>query len=150
MIDAKYWIVAGALIAGLGVVAGAFGAHGLETKLKTPPDASQQERDLSARRLHNFEVAVRYQMYHALGLILVGMVGLHTKSAWISIAGWLFIAGLVIFSGMLYGWVLFQVRALAMIVPIGGTAFILGWLALAIAAAGVPREPARAAHSSAQ
>lgn len=130
-VDARVWLIAGCLLAGLGVAAGAFGAHGLQTRLKPGPDATQEERELSARRLETFETAARYQMYHALGLIAVGLVGLHARSGWLGAAGWLFVAGIVIFSGMLYGWVLTQYRPLAMIVPIGGTAFILGWVALA-------------------
>lgn len=132
--EPRFWLTIGCLLAGLAVVAGAFGAHGLESSLKPAPDASTQERELAERRLQNFETAARYQMFHALALIAVGLIGLHGRSAWLNIAGWLFVAGIVLFSGLLYGWVLWQIRPLAMIVPLGGTAFILGWIALAVAA----------------
>lgn len=131
--DARAWIVCGSLLAGLGVAAGAFGAHGLEARLKPGAQATEQERDLAGRRIHTFEVAVRYQMYHSLALVLVGLLALFARSAWLNAAGWLFLAGILLFSGLLYGWVLLQVRWMAMIVPLGGTAFILGWLALAAA-----------------
>lgn len=152
--DPRYWIVIGGVLAALGVAAGAFGAHGLRGKLErenklaleqaTPGESTAESTGAgpaevvarNQRRLETFEVAVRYQMYHAVGVVLVGLIGLHARGPWLNVAGWLFVAGIVIFSGMLYGWVLLQIRALAMIVPIGGVAFILGWLALAAAGLG--------------
>jgi uncharacterized membrane protein YgdD (TMEM256/DUF423 family) len=140
-LEPKFWLTAGCLLAGFAVAAGAFGAHGLEARLKPAADASQSDRELSERRLQTFETAVRYHMYHALGLIAVGFIGLATRSVWTDVAGWMFVAGVVIFSGMLYGWVLTQYRPLAMIVPIGGTAFITGWVALAVAAWTATHQP---------
>jgi uncharacterized membrane protein YgdD (TMEM256/DUF423 family) len=131
--NARAWVIAGCLFAALGVAAGAFGAHGLESRLKLPSSASEPDRELAARRLHNFEVAVRYQMYHSLALILVGVLALTLRTAWLDVAGWLFVTGIVLFCGMLYGWVLLQMRWLAMVVPLGGTAFLVGWLVLAVA-----------------
>lgn len=115
----KTFIVIGAVAMALGVVLGAFGAHGLKNKL-TP--------DLLAV----YQTGVEYHLYHALGLILVGVLiqqfpqasGLHT-------GGWLLLAGIVIFSGSLYVLAISGIRWLGAITPIGGTAFIAGWLWIA-------------------
>lgn len=112
----KTFIVIGAVAMALGVILGAFGAHGLKNKL-TP--------DLLAV----YQTGVEYHLYHALGLILVGVLinqfpqvaGLHT-------GGWLLLAGIVIFSGSLYVLAISGIRWLGAITPIGGTAFIAGWL----------------------
>lgn len=116
----KFWIVCGSLLGFLGVAAGAFGAHGLEGRL---PTAS----------LQTYEVAVRYQLYHALALILVGLLATHQPSTAAQVAGWAFLAGIVIFSGCLYSWVFSGIKLWAMIVPVGGVAFLVGWIALAVA-----------------
>lgn len=118
--EARAWIICGSILGGLGVAAGAFGAHGLQGKL--PPAA-----------LLTYEVAVRYQLYHALALILVGLLAFAHPSAATQVAGWAFLAGILIFSGFLYGYALTGMRGLAMIVPIGGVSFLVGWAALAIA-----------------
>jgi uncharacterized membrane protein YgdD (TMEM256/DUF423 family) len=115
----KTFIVIGAVAMALGVILGAFGAHGLKNKL-TP--------DLLAV----YQTGVEYHLYHALGLILVGVLinqfpqvaGLHT-------GGWLLLAGIVIFSGSLYVLAISGIRWLGAITPIGGTAFIAGWLWIA-------------------
>jgi uncharacterized membrane protein YgdD (TMEM256/DUF423 family) len=119
----RYFIPLAALSAALAVGAGAFGAHAL--------------RDLVApERLETFEIGVRYQMYHALALLVVGvLIGQAPKPpAALALAGWLFVAGTLIFSGSLYVLVLSGVRWLGAITPIGGVAFLAGWLALAWAA----------------
>jgi uncharacterized membrane protein YgdD (TMEM256/DUF423 family) len=108
----------GAALAGLGVLIGAFGAHGLRATL-------------SSEDLSTFEVGVRYQMYHALGLIAVAWALSRWESAAIVAAGWLFVAGIVVFSGSLYALVLTQQRWLGAITPIGGIAFLIGWALLA-------------------
>lgn len=132
--DARVWIVLGGLLGGLGVVAGAFGAHGLESALK--PDeiqvvAEAGDWDRYERRLENFEVATRYQMYHAPALVLVGLLLGRRRSAALQLAGWLFLIGVVLFCGFLYAWVLTQVPWLVHVVPIGGSSLVLGWFALA-------------------
>lgn len=104
----------GALFAALGVIAGAFGAHLLESVL-TP------------ERLETFEIAVRYQMYHALAL--VGL-GLFREPMRFRKSGYLFIAGMIVFSGSLYLLVLTDTSWLGAITPIGGVALIGGWAAL--------------------
>ena len=108
----------GSGFAALGVIAGAFGAHALKTHIS--PDM-----------LLTFEVGVRYQIYHALGLIAVSWAASQWNSQLVSVAGWLFVAGIVIFSGSLYILSLTGIRWLGAITPIGGFAFILGWLCLA-------------------
>lgn len=108
----------GAALAGLAVLLGAFGAHGLRGSLST--------EDLST-----FEIGVRYQMYHALGLIAVAWALTRWESAAIVASGWLFVTGIVIFSGSLYALVLTQQRWLGAITPIGGVAFLTGWGLLA-------------------
>jgi len=98
----------------IAVITGAFAAHTLKSKLS--PDMFQV-----------FEVAVRYQMYHALGLIAVAWAASQWSSQLIAASGWLFVAGIVIFSGSLYILSLTGVRWLGAITPIGGVAFIIGW-----------------------
>jgi uncharacterized membrane protein YgdD (TMEM256/DUF423 family) len=110
----------GALSAGLGVAAGAFGAHALKARL-------------SAEMLATFEVGVRYQMYHALGLIVVAWVQTKWPSTLVVSSGWCFVLGTILFSGSLYLLTLSGIRWLGAITPLGGLAFIAGWLFLAIA-----------------
>lgn len=98
----------------IAVVTGAFAAHALKSRLS--PDMFQV-----------FEVAVRYQMYHALGLIAVAWASTQWSSQLITASGWLFVAGILIFSGSLYILSLTGVRWLGAITPIGGVAFIIGW-----------------------
>ena len=98
----------------IAVVTGAFAAHALKSRLS--PDMFQ-----------TFEVAVRYQMYHALGLIAVAWASTQWSSQLITASGWLFVAGILIFSGSLYILSLTGVRWLGAITPIGGAAFIIGW-----------------------
>ena len=110
-------IVLGAVNAAIAVGAGAFGAHGLRERL-------------DARSLEIFETAARYQMYHALALVLCGVIA--TRGA--KQAGVVFQAGIVIFSGSLYALALTGVTGLGAITPIGGLAFLAGWLWLAYTA----------------
>ena len=115
------WFAAGATMAGLGVMTWAFGAHGLQTRV-------------GPELLGVFETGVRYQIYHALALLAVGFAASRWSSGWIRAAGWLFVAGIVIFSGSLYLITLTGERRLGMITPIGGVCFILGWAGLALGA----------------
>lgn len=125
------WIACGAVLAGLAVAAGAFGAHGLTGKLKSDTSLSADE---AAHRLDIFETAARYQMYHALAVLFVGLVALRQASIWPTIAGVCFVLGIVIFSGCLYALALGGPKYLGAIVPIGGLSFIAGWICLAVAA----------------
>jgi uncharacterized membrane protein YgdD (TMEM256/DUF423 family) len=80
-----------------------------------------------------WQTAVQYHAWHALGLVGVGLAGLHADGAWLRAAGWLMAAGIALFSGSLYGLALGAPRGLGVVTPMGGLAFILGWLALGLA-----------------
>jgi uncharacterized membrane protein YgdD (TMEM256/DUF423 family) len=108
----------GCLSAFVAVALGAFGAHGLRSRLV--PDM-----------LSVFEIGVRYQMYHALALLGVGAVGGRLPGGAVALAGWLFVLGTVLFSGSLYALSLTGQRWLGAITPLGGLAFLAGWVALA-------------------
>ncbi|MBD2194981.1 MULTISPECIES: DUF423 domain-containing protein [Calothrix] len=112
-----------ALFGGLSVAAGAFGAHALRDKI-------------SERSLEIFDTGARYQMYHAIALLLVGLLLSRTESppSTLIVSGWLFIVGIAIFSGSLYALSLTGIKSLGAIAPLGGAAFIAGWGALAFAA----------------
>jgi uncharacterized membrane protein YgdD (TMEM256/DUF423 family) len=113
-----WWTISG-IMGALGVALGAFGAHGLKNVVT---DASL---------LDTWETAARYHLLHALAL---GLVAAHPAAPrW---AGWLFVAGIVVFSGSLYTLVLTGQRWLGAITPIGGLCLIAGWLALAFSAKG--------------
>ncbi|MBA3451894.1 MAG: DUF423 domain-containing protein [Deltaproteobacteria bacterium] len=107
-------IALGALNGAIAVAAGAFGAHGLRERLEP-------------RALEIFETAARYQMFHALAIVLCGLIA--TRGA--TTAGWLFQAGILVFSGSLYALALTDVKSLGAITPLGGLAFLAGWLWLA-------------------
>ena len=111
----------GALSALIAVGAGAFGAHALKNRLS--PDL-----------LPVFEVAVRYQMYHALALFACAWAVGRWPGALATASGWLFVAGTIIFSGSLYALSLTGVRWLGAVTPIGGLALLVGWACLAAAA----------------
>jgi uncharacterized membrane protein YgdD (TMEM256/DUF423 family) len=111
----------GAASAFISVAAGAFGAHGLRARLA--PDL-----------LAAFETGARYQMYHALGLIAAAFALSRWPGPWPVRAGWLFVAGTVLFSGSLYTLALTGIRWLGAITPFGGVAFLAGWVCLLLAA----------------
>ena len=119
---AQLFLLLGGISGGLSVALGAFGAHGLKTRL--PAD-----------RLETFETGVRYQMYHALVLLAAGMLTfMFPLSPYPVIAGWLFIAGTLLFSGSLYLLVFTSKRWFGAIAPVGGLAFIAGWVCLGLTA----------------
>ena len=113
----RFFFISGAIAAFIAVALGAFGAHSLRTKL-------------SADMLNIFEVGVRYQMYHALGLFAVAWATTRWPESNLNAAGWAFIAGIVIFSGSLYLLSITGIRWFGAITPIGGLAFLLGWAIL--------------------
>ena len=119
----QIFLAIASIFGGLAVGAGAFATHALRERL-------------SERSLEIFEVAVRYQMYHALALLLVALLISREQfpQPMLIAAGWTFIIGILIFSGSLYILSLTDVKILGAITPIGGAAFIAGWSALAIAA----------------
>jgi uncharacterized membrane protein YgdD (TMEM256/DUF423 family) len=113
------FIFLGAIFAAIGVALGAMGAHALEEWLTDHPK-------------HNFETAVRYQMVHAIALILVGLAAGRGSTGWLTASGWLFCAGILLFSGGLYGWIFTSVKPFVHIVPVGGTLWIIAWVCFAI------------------
>jgi uncharacterized membrane protein YgdD (TMEM256/DUF423 family) len=124
---ARIFVTVGALSGFVAVAAGAFGAHGLRARLA--PDL-----------LAVFETGARYQMYHALAMIAAGWVVSRTPGAAAAWAGWLFLAGTIVFSGTLYALALTGVRWLGAVTPLGGLCFLAGWLCLALAARHLPTE----------
>ncbi|MBW9234771.1 DUF423 domain-containing protein [Leptospira santarosai] len=118
-----FFIIAGAINAFLAVAFGAFGAHALKEKL-------------SEKYLAIWETAVQYQMYHAIGLIVIGIlmstniIGHVSQLSW---AGYLMLAGIVIFSGSLYVLSLSGIGVLGAITPIGGVAFLAAWILVIVA-----------------
>ena len=117
---ARTFGLAAALAGFLGVALGAFGAHGLRNRL-------------SADMLAVFETGVRYQMYHALALLAMAALMDRLNGWLITAAGWLFISGIVLFSGSLYALAFTGVTILGAITPLGGLAFLAGWACLAFA-----------------
>jgi uncharacterized membrane protein YgdD (TMEM256/DUF423 family) len=122
----KLYLITGTVLSGLAVALGAFGAHGLK-KLVSPETVA------------SYQTGVQYQMYHALALILVGLLSEKIANSFINYAGILFIGGIVFFSGSLY--LLASFRAMNKLVPsfiypvtpLGGLLFILGWVMLLVA-----------------
>ena len=118
MLDVRsVWVSLGALNAALAVGAGAFAAHGLRGRL-------------DARAFEVFETGARYHMYHALAMILAGALASATNGR-AGTAGAIFQLGIVLFSGSLYALAITGVRGLGAITPIGGVAFLAGWVYLA-------------------
>jgi len=115
-------LAAGAVNAALAVAAGAFGAHALRARLEP-------------RALEIFETGARYHMYHALGMILCALVATASpRGASALTAGWILQGGIAIFCGSLYALALTDIKVLGAITPIGGVAFLAGWIWLAIGA----------------
>lgn len=119
--DARLFVSLGALAAALGVVLGAFGAHALRARL-------------SADLLAVWQTAVQYHLWHALGLMAIGLLAQQLPAAGaVRLAGWLILAGIVLFSGSLYALALSGTRWFGAITPFGGACFIVGWLVVAYA-----------------
>jgi uncharacterized membrane protein YgdD (TMEM256/DUF423 family) len=117
----RTFLLIGSVAAFLGVALGAFGTHTLRGRV-------------APEMLAAFESGVRYQMYHAIAILIVGLV-MGRMSGWlIQTAGWCFVAGIVLFSGSLYLLALSGVTILGAVTPLGGLAFLAGWACLAFAA----------------
>ena len=118
---AKLFLALAALLAALAVMLGAFGAHGLKSRL-------------SPEMLAVFQTAVQYHMWHALGLGLVALAALHwPQRNGLRWAGWLTVVGIILFSGSLYALALTNLKMLGAITPFGGLAFIVAWIVFAFA-----------------
>ena len=111
------FLVLGSILAGSGVAAGAFGAHALKEILDAP-------------MLQVFDTATRYVMYHAFGLCIVSWAIDRYPGQGLAKSGWLFIIGILLFSGSLYVVSLAGIRWMGAVTPIGGLAFLAGWILL--------------------
>jgi uncharacterized membrane protein YgdD (TMEM256/DUF423 family) len=118
----KVFLFIGSIAMMLGVMFGAFGSHGLQGKL-------------SEKMLNAWNTGVHYHIIHAVGLLVIALMleklGSHSLVVW---SGWFIFAGIILFSGSLYALSLTGISKLGIITPLGGTAFIIGWILLAIAA----------------
>src|SRR5262245_48509838 len=142
MRDGRGWLITGSLLAGLAVVCGALAAHMLDGYFADkyaggePRKVAGVDVPLAMKRLQDFRTGAEYQMYHALGLIAVGLMCRSRSRAALQFAGWLFLLGIVLFSGSLYALTLTGVTWWGMVTPFGGVLFIFGWIALACGVAG--------------
>ena len=114
----KSLLIIGSVFAALAVLLGAFGAHGLKNRL-------------SIEDLAIFETAVRYQMYHALGILLMGLASIDLTEKLVSTPAYFLILGIIVFSGSLFLLVFTNLRWFGAITPIGGLCLIIGWLLFA-------------------
>jgi uncharacterized membrane protein YgdD (TMEM256/DUF423 family) len=130
--SASRMIAAGAMLGGLAVLLGAFAAHALRGQL--------EPRDLDV-----FQTAVSYQQWHAVALVLTGLIATRFDDARsaqrLQLVGWLFAAGIALFCGSLYALVFTGIRALGIITPFGGLCFVAAWLALGWASLRLPPSP---------
>ncbi|WP_080843785.1 DUF423 domain-containing protein [Cytobacillus gottheilii] len=118
----KLFIILGAINAFLSVALGAFGAHGLEGRVEP-------------KYLETWKTGVTYQMFHATGLLIIGvLLGKLPASSLLSTAGWLMVGGIILFSGSLYVLTLTKISVLGAITPLGGLSFLAAWVLLIIAA----------------
>lgn len=117
----KLFIILGALNGFIAVALGAFGAHGLEGKI---PD----------KYLETWQTAVQYQMFHALGLLVLGLLAGKIDSPLINWSGWLMLIGIILFSGSLFVLSVTQIKVLGAITPLGGVSFLVAWVLMIIAA----------------
>lgn len=153
MCTSKCWATIGAILAGLSVAAGAFGAHGLDAHFhrkykdkvyeKKAMIAESEEvlsrKPLAEKYMADFKTGAEYQMYHGLALLAVGILSLVRPSRGLNIAGCCFLLGCFGFSGGLYAYTLTGTKWIGMtIVPIGGVLFLVGWVSLALALARKP------------
>jgi uncharacterized membrane protein YgdD (TMEM256/DUF423 family) len=127
---ARWWFAIGAVIAGLAIAAGAYGAHGLKPKV--------EQHQIDQVRLDDFDTGLRHHFYHALGLTLVAVVLAKGRPVgvgkWLAIlAGLQFLAGIVFFCGGLYAFAITGETFWFKAAPLGGTLFILAWFELAVA-----------------
>ena len=141
MSSPRHWVIFGAILAAIGVLCGAFGAHGLEGRLEVVyGDATRTIAGLQVpatfKYLRDFNTAAEYHMYHAFGLIALGLVARRPPVRTHIVAAWCFVLGIMLFSGSLYVLVLTGVRMLGAITPIGGVLMIVAWISMALGCRG--------------
>ncbi|MGI8385822.1 DUF423 domain-containing protein [Robertmurraya sp. P23] len=118
----KTFIIIGAINAFLAVALGAFGAHGLEGRVEQ-------------KYLEIWKTGVTYQMFHATGLLIVGvLLGRLPANALLSWSGWMMLIGIILFSGSLYVMTLTKISILGAITPLGGLSFLAAWILIVVAA----------------
>lgn len=123
--SSRFWLIVAGLSGAIGVTMGAFGAHGLEKRL------------VELGTLDAYNVGAQYQMYHTLALLGVAWIADRGTSKSLQAAGWAFLIGNVLFSGSLYVLGVTGIKALGAVTPLGGTAYIVGWVLLLPAARGL-------------
>jgi uncharacterized membrane protein YgdD (TMEM256/DUF423 family) len=133
----KLWLLLGAASGLLAVALGAFGAHGLETRLEKQGYEGLALLD----KLAPWETAAHYQLVHAVALLAIGLLAQRRCGLAINLAGTAVTLGTLLFSGCLYGWVLGGPKWLVMLVPVGGSLLIVGWACLIVAAARLTHQP---------
>lgn len=116
----KSIIAWGAVFGALGVMTGAFGAHALKSIL------------VQTSRVETYETAVKYMFYHSLVLLCLGMIAKSVDSEWWTWSAWMFVFGIIIFSGSLFLLILLRQNWLGAITPLGGLLLIGGWIAMVI------------------
>lgn len=116
---AKRSLVLGSSLLAIGVLIGAFGAHGLKNMVE-------------ADKLVTFETGVRYHFYHAFGLIIVGMLQQMFQDLRLNVSLYSFFVGILLFSFNCYLYVITGIKAFAMIVPVGGILFVVGWVVMTV------------------
>jgi uncharacterized membrane protein YgdD (TMEM256/DUF423 family) len=129
----RFWLTAAALLGLVEIILAAFGAHQLKNVL-----------DEYGQTI--YDKALRYQMYHALALLFVGMLQHQFKERSFAVAGWGFFVGVLLYSGALYILALTGIRAFAYVVPFGGVSFMIGWAGLVYATFNLPVKPGEPAH----
>ncbi|WP_372523784.1 DUF423 domain-containing protein [Sulfuricaulis sp.] len=123
---AKVFLILGGINAALVVLLGAFGAHGLKTRM-------------TAEMLAVYQTGVHYHLFHALGLLAVGLVATQISgSAYLRWSGWLMLVGIILFSGSLYVLSISGLRWLGMVTPFGGILFIVAWILFVVAIVKLP------------
>ncbi len=116
----KLFLLLGIVNGFLAVALGAFGAHGLEGKI-------------SEKALATWEKAVNYQMFHTMALLIVGVLMGRITGGNVATSGWFFFVGILLFSGSLYIYSISGIKTFAMITPLGGVSFLIGWVILGYA-----------------
>lgn len=116
----KKILLTGCVLGGLSVLIGAFGAHALKAIL------------LENQRVETFELAVRYQFYHTLAILVAGLAALKLKTAQLRLSFLFFLGGILLFSGSLYAYALTNNSLFAMVTPFGGAMFLGGWIMLGV------------------
>lgn len=133
---ANRWLIVGSILGGLAVGCGAFAAHFLDKHFAAKyagmeRQVAGEQIPLARKFLNDFKTGAEYQMYHSLALIAVGIMAERRNSSVVNFAALAFVIGIVLFSGSLYILTLTGVTRWGMVTPLGGVAFLIGWVALA-------------------